>query len=333
MFFLNAFSQKPNIKSHKIKINTNCQEYLKKINTFSYEIQDDGAFWNYIPGEDDNYQFEIFPNINSLTEGVKIDGLTQTLENADLKIVVGFIGNHPKIEKGIVSMEGTASIFLLLNDNKILSHKIIDIKPSNLPGKKYPMRTRTERIQTKANLLSIAVQNELNELKYLFNDQLELNLAFGMFKKVKKGNALLFNQKSETLINSILKDSSNKQTLNEAETYWLSQLKSDFGKKVKTKSINKVIYSNLLSVAILQYDNNKMKKYMDVLKENVGLFDGWFARLKAGYKVIEALKNLKSLEELPTTTVTPEMVYKITINEKGFLKRKKKEIEFSIQKK
>ncbi len=329
--FLNIMAQKAEVKNFKIKYPIERPQFLKKIKTFSYEIQDDGKFWNYIPGEDEKYPAENYPNITSfVTDDLKAEGLSYSEDNtSDLKIIAGFIGNQPTVYNGLISMNGTASIFFLVDGNKILRKKIEDIKPSNLVSNKYPMKTRTDRIKTKANLLSILVQNELNNINFLFNDTPEIVLPFGKFKKVKKGPAVSFNAKSDSYIQKIVKDPTNLQLLEEAEKYWLSQIKIDFGKKLKAKHKKKVIYANLTSVEILKGNLKQAKEYYKIIKENTGFFDAWTVACKKAFKIFETLKNLKDLKELPEIKYQDDVVYNITIDEPGLYTRNKKEVRFS----
>jgi len=321
-------AQKADITLEKVTLEFERPDYLKSLKTFSYQIQDDGLYWDYKPNPE-HYPVDTYPDLASLTEGLTIKGMTQVKDNADLKVIVGFIGNQLKTEGGMIKMNGTISLMLVTKDNKLLTSYIkneifkIIVSPT-----KYPMSNSTERNQTKAKMLTNYVQKYLDKKSYLFSDIIDTMLPFGLFKKAKKGKALSFNQEATPLIKAIIKDASNIETLNKAFTYFESQLNEDFGKKVKDKNKNKVLYSSLASIAILQNNTESAEKYLALAKENTGFFDVWTVNLK---KLLEIKKTLNKMEdeEFSTVKMADDMTYVITINEEGTFNYKKKQIPFT----
>ena len=59
-------AQKADISSEKIAMTFELPDYLKNLKTFSYEIQDDGVYWNYTPSP------EYYPALRSLLTSKQI---------------------------------------------------------------------------------------------------------------------------------------------------------------------------------------------------------------------------------------------------------------------
>lgn len=323
-----TLAQKPDIKSQKIALKSELPSFLKNLKTFSYEIQDDGEYWNYTPSPK-YYPKETYPNLASLTDGVNIEGLTPVKENPDLKILVGFIGNQLAVNNALISMNGTYSMMLLTNKNELIYNFTTDITLNETANpEKFPMDTRDERNQTKARILTIYTQKYLDELQYLFKETSMQKLPFALFKKTKGGNAEKFNTQTKPLIEAIVNDPGNNSVVDKAITFWNSQKEVDFGKKVKDKTKDKVLYVNLTTAAILKNDEENAKTYYKTAKQNAGFFNLWTIDYVRLFEKLATLKQLNT-QKLVTIPPSPNTIYYYTINGGGTYTYKGKERVFS----
>ena len=317
-----AIAQKASVKQHEILLTFEQPELLKGLKTFSYSFQDDGKYWNYI-STDEN------PTIASLTEDISIEGLEAVNENADLKIIAGFIGNQPKLTNNLLELNGSWSVMLLTKDDKLISHYIdhVNLKIPYTQPEKYPMGSKEDRVITKARIVTGHIQKYLDTQTYLLTGVSKEKLPFGIFKKTKGGAAEAFNKESQPLIDQIVKNPTDIAVLDKGLAYWTSQLETDFGKKVKGKVKNKVIYANLASVSILKKDFEKAANDVKIIKKNTGFFDLWNI---AHDKILDKYKTLENLDkhELIPINVTPNTAYYIVLDGGKYFS-KKKEIEFS----
>lgn len=323
-----AMAQKADISSYKVTFGFERPDYLKTIKTFSYEIQDDGEYWNYQPNPE-HYPEDAYPDLASLTDGVFIDGLQQVDENADLKIITGFLGNQLRMDNGLIQLNGTINLMLIVHGDKLLHTLTEDVQLSVVVNPdNYPLDSPTHRNQTKAKILTKHVQDFINEHQYLLIKNPDVNIPFGVFKKTKTDDTEIFNATSKTFIEGIMKSPSDERVLNEAITYWRSQIDADFGKKIKDKIKDKVICVNLASVSILKGDMNGAKKYYQTVKENSGFFDTWTVDYDKLFRKTDYINGLKN-QSLPSITIYPNSAYFITIDESGLYTFKNKEREFS----
>ncbi len=315
-------AQKASVKTKKITINFGQPELFKGLKTFSYSFQDDDEYWNYTPTD-------AFPTIASLTDAISIEGLEAVNDNADLKIIAGFIGNQPKVTNSLLELNGTWSIMLLTKNDKLISYFVDDakVKIAYTQPEKYPMGSKEERTVTKAKMVTGHIQKYLDSQTYLLTGVSVETIPFGLFKKTKGGAAEEFNKASQPIIDEIVKNPTDIVILDKGITYWTSQLNTDFGKKVKEKIKNKVIYANLASASILKKDFEKTTGFVKIIKKNTGFFDLWniaYDKILDKYKILESLDK----NELTSINVTPNTAYFIVIDG-GKYRGKKKEIEFS----
>ncbi len=315
--FVNAFSQNTKFKAKKIELEFNQPEIFKNLKTFSYEIQDDGAYWDheYREGDKSIEVFEEFPTLKSLTEGIKIDGLQLVEENGDIQIIVGFIGRQLEhTEKGIL-LKGTMNFMILKEGDQLVYNKIVPVN-TVVNSKDFSTRTRFDRNRTKAIILTKEVQDYIDsKVGVLFTGKDKIDLYFGLFRKAKKGKAKEFNEVSEPLIKEIV-ETKSKETLDKAVKYWKEQLDVDFGKKLKKKRKLKVIYTNLATSSILLGDMEKATEYSKLAKKYAGFFDVFndgFKNYSNKLKFVEENQNLK------TNKLTKEgrFVYEINLKEEG----------------
>lgn len=322
--FINA--QKANVVSKKVKLQLKLPEFISNIKTVSYSIQDDGEYWNYTPTPK-QYPVDKYPTLTSLTDGITINGLENVSENGDLQIIVGFTGNQLSVKNALISMKGTFNIMLFIKGNQLIHNYNTNVTLNEVAGTKYPMNNRHERNQTKARMLTVYTQKYLDK-NFIFSKESIQKLPFGLFKKTKKGAAASFNKQTAVLIESIINNPKDISFLNDAINYWNSQLEVDFGKKVKDKHKNKVIYANLTTASILKNDLTSAKQYYKKAKENAGFFDTWTVAYDQFFKKLELLETLKN-KNFPTLKILPNLSYFITINDGGTYTYKKKEIIFS----
>lgn len=325
-----TIAQKAKISSEKIALKLELPNYLKKLKTDSYEIQDDGSYWNYSPSPE-YYPADEFPTIASLTDGVVIEGLESVKKDADLQILVGFLGNRLSVHNAMLSMKGTFSIMLFTKENKLLQNYTTNVTLSQAANtNKFPMATKNERIQTKARMLTIYAQKYLDMQQYLFNETTIHALPFGLFKKTKKGLAEAFNTESKPLIEAIVSKPMDVAALDKAIAYWKSQIAVDFGKKVKEKHKNKVIYVNLTSASILKGAYENALDYHNTAKKYAGFFDLWTLDYSNFFEKQNALAVLKS-KELTTVALLPNTVYYITLDGGTYSYKDKKTVYSKIE--
>lgn len=320
-------AQKADISSEKIAMTFELSDDLKDLKTFSYQIQDDGTYWNYTPSPE-YYPKDEYPHLTSLTDGITIDGMEAVEENADLQILVGFLGNQLSVSQ-YISMKGTFCLMLFTKENKLIHSYTTSVSLSQLiNSEKFPMDTRDERNQTKARMLTLYTQEYLDKNQYLFKENSTRDLPFGLFKKTKGGAAEAFNTQSKPLIAAIVNNPSDITTLDKAISYWKSQIAVDFGRKVKDKVKNKVLYVNLTSASILKKDIENTNTYYKIAKKSSGFFDSWPGNYTSIFKIQEALK-LSKKKELPTLNILPNTVYYITLDGGGTYTYKDKKTVFS----
>ena len=320
-------AQKADISSEKIAMTFELPDYLKNLKTFRYEIQDDGAYWNYTPSPE-YYPKDEYPNLASLTDGITIDGLEPVNENADLQILVGFLGNQLSVTQ-YISMKGTFCIMLFTKDNKLIhSYQTRVTLSESINSEKSPMDTRDERNQTKARMLTLYTQRYLEKNHYLFKGNSIQKIPFGLFKKTKGGAAEAFNTQSKPLIEAIVNNPSDVANLDKAISYWKSQIDVDFGKKVKDKAKNKALYVNLTTASILKNDIESTNTYHEIAKKNSGFFDLWTVDYTDLFEKREVLETLKN-KELTTQNILPNTVYYITLDGGGTYTYKDQETVFS----
>ena len=202
-------------------------------------------------------------------------------------------------------MKGTFSIMLFTKDNKLVHTHTTNITLNEVVNpNKFPMDTRDERNQTKARMLTIYTQDYLDKQNYLFKENSIQKLPFGLFKKTKGGAAETFNTESSPLIEAIVNNPTDTAALDKAIEYWTSQISVDFGKKVKDKVKNKVLYVNLTTASILKSDIENTNNYYEIAKENSGFFDLWTVDYTNLFKKRDALEVLKN-QELITVNLLP----------------------------
>jgi len=311
-----AFAQKATIKTRALTAQFEQPEFLKNVNTFSYTIQDDGTYWNYTPTND-------FPTIASNTDGLKIAGLEQVETNGDLQIIVGFSGNQLKTGQGVLILNGSFYIQILDANNQLITtiEDSKDIQVGAGDPKKYPMGNRDERNITKARIVTDFVEKLVKQKEHILSGQADLEVPFGLFKKVKGGPAETFNVESSKHIEAIITNSNNVEKLDSSINYWTSQLDVDFGKKMKDKIKNKVIYANLASAQILKKDLDAAKKSMEKIKEYKGLFDTWPVKHKDMLMRFESIKDIQ--DDMITVDVTNNSTYLITLNDVKYARKDK----------
>lgn len=235
LFVFVANAQKTKFKDEKFELTFTETPFFKDFKTFSYTIQDDGLYWNhaYEENEEKPEDYDKYPTLVSLSEGLKINGLTNVENNADLQIVVGFLGKQLANNAGAIVLEGTLDVMLLTKEGKVLFEQVDDFKRSILTNfEKYPIKTRFLRNKTKATIVTEEVQKVIADLNVLFTGKSFMNLSFGHFTKTKKGQAEIFNNESEVLIKNLTQNTT-KENLIEAKDYWKKQIDVDFGKKLK----------------------------------------------------------------------------------------------------
>lgn len=318
---LNA--QKADVDSQIVTATFNQPDFLKNSKTFSYTIQDDGTYWNYT-------QTEEFPTITSNIEGLKLSGLQQVNEKADLQIIVGFLGNQLKTGQAILILQGTYHIMVLDKNNKLLLTIDDTVEKQVIANpEKYSMENRDSRNITKAKIVTEHVENLLKEYEHLFSGSAELKMPFGLFKKTNDGAGERFNNKSQPLIDAIIANSNDSENLDKAIAYWKEQLNVDFGKKLKDKFKNKVIYANLTSASLLKKDLEAAKKYFELTKDNASFFDTWTSDYKSIFMRFESSKTLENPEKFPAINVTPNCAYLITVPAGTYTYKDKEPIVFS----
>ena len=155
-------------------------------------------------------------------------------------------------------------------------------------------------------------------------------LPFGVFKKTKDGAAASFTETSNPLIASIIADPSDITAIDKGITYWKSQLDVDFGKKVKDKVKNKVIYANLTTASILKGDYIAAQEYAAQVKKNTGFFDLWTTGITNTIKKVELLSNFSAGGEARTIDIVePDYLYNFTFRDVTYQYKEKDPIEAS----
>ncbi|QCE41280.1 hypothetical protein [Psychroserpens sp. NJDZ02] len=312
-------AQKADVKTHDIKVTFEQPEILKGTKTYSYTIQDDGKYWNYTPTEAN-------PTIASNTEGINLSGLARVEDNADLQIIVGFLGNQLSKSPGLLVLQGSYHIIVLNKDNKILL--TIDDTVTNNVSAADSQYTNKSKNAIKALIVTDYVEKLLKEYEHLFSGSADLKIPFGIFKKTKGGAAESFNTSSQPLIDSIVDNSSDIATIDKAIALWTAQLDVDFGKKVKDKIKNRVIYANLTSANLLKKDVDAAKSYFELVKENTGFFDTWTSSYKPAFNRFES-SNILENDSLITLNITPKSTYLITIPAGQYTYKSKDPISYS----
>ncbi|AXO80642.1 hypothetical protein DZC78_09680 [Olleya aquimaris] len=304
---LNIKAQKADVKTKEIKATFEQPEFLKNIKTYSYTIQDDGTYWNYTPTAQN-------PTLASNTDGINLSGLERVKDSADLQIVVGFSGNQLKTSPALYVLQGTYHIMVLNKDNKLLLTIEESVEKNvNAGDNRYSITNRDSRNITKALIVTEHVEKLLKEYEHLFSGTADLKVPFGLFKKTKGGIAESFNETSKPLIDSIISNSNNIENIDKAITYWTEQLEVDFGKKVKDKIKNRVIYANLTSANLLKKDLDAALTNFELVKENTGFFDTWTSSYKTIFNRFESFKAIGNPDKLTTIKLTPTSTYLITL--------------------
>lgn len=317
---LTATAQKADVKAHEITATFEQPEILKNTKTYSYTIQDDGKYWNYSPTEAN-------PTIASNTDGINLNGLELVTENPDLQVIVGFLGGGLTNNQGLIGLQGTYSIIVLNKDNKQLL-AIDDTVTNNVVASDSKYANKNNFV-LKALIVTNYVEKLLKEYEHLFSGSADIKIPFGVFKKTKGGAAENFNKTSQPLIDAILENTNDTASLEKAITFWKAQLDVDFGKKVKDKIKNKVIYANLTSANLLLKDLEAAKTYLELVKENTGFFDLWTTNYTPIFSRFESLQLLEKADKLRTVNVTPNSLYLITLPAGKYTYKSKDPISYS----
>lgn len=314
-----AYAQKAEVNTSIVTTNFPQPEFLKNTKTFSYTIQDDGIYWNYTPTDKN-------PTIASNTDGLKLSGLTQVNDNADIQILVGFIGGNLIPGQAVINLKGNYNILVLNKDNKLITRIEDNVDYQVVASSEFDMAN--DKKVTRAKMVTSYVQKLLKTQEHIFSGTADLEIPFGLFKKTEDGAANDFNINSQPLIDAIIANSNDLANLDKAITYWNSQLSVDFGKKVKDKIKNKVIYANLLAAHLLKKDLESAKKDFEAVKENTGFFDLWTSSYKPLFERFESTNAFENPEEMAAIEVTSNCTYFTTL-ENGTLTYKDKTINFS----
>jgi len=326
----NIFSQNTQFKSHKFELEFNQPEFFKNLKTISYEIQDDGTYWNHEYDENDNKpeNYRDFPTLQSFTEGLKVKGYEYVENEGDIQIVVGFTGSQLQHVENGLQLQGTMNLMVLVDGDKMIHNEVRRVKSIVPNSKEYPTETRFYRNKTKAMLLTKKVQDYIDSnVGVLFTGKSEVELYFGLFRNAKKGKAKEFNDISTPLIEEI-KTTQSSETLKKAVEYWKEQVDVDYGKKLKLKRKLKVIYANLTTASILLGDIDNAKEYAKIARKNAGFLDYF----NNGYNDYEKkLKYVSENQDLKMHGITKEgrYAYEIDIKEEGEFDLGKKSKGFS----
>lgn len=319
---LTASAQKADVTNYDITVNFNQPEAFKNFKTISYELQDDGEFWNHEATNE-------YPTLTSTTQSIEVPGLETVTENADLNFVVAFKGGRPTSSTGLVAIEGTYHLLLKTADNQIIKFDR-EFKNNNVNASEYKFSgSKEQQKRVYAQVVTNYANRYINEQSYLISGQSEEELVFGVFKKTKDGAAAAFTETSTPLISNIIRNPSDTDALDKAITYWKSQISVDFGKKVKDKVKNKVIYANLTSASILKGDYIKAKEYAAIIKENTGLFDLWTTGITNTLKKTNTLESFTSPESTTMDTTEPDYLYNFTFRDVTYQYKEKDPIEAS----
>ncbi|WP_044401041.1 hypothetical protein [Lacinutrix sp. Hel_I_90] len=318
-----SHAQKADVTSQAVTASFEQPDFLKNTKTFSYTIQDDGAYWNYTPTE-------AFPALASNTDGLKLSGLQQVNENGDLQIIVGFSGNQLKTGQAELILNGSYLIMVLDKNDKLLLtiEDVVEKHVTDNP-EKYSMANRDTRNVAKAKIVTEHVENLLKNYEHLFSGSADLKIPFGVFKKTKDDAAERFTVASQPLIDAIIANTNDTANLDKAIAFWKAQLDVDFGKKVKDKIKHRVIYANLTSASLLKKDLEAANNYLELVKDNTGFFDLWTSDYKPVFSRFESAKTLESPENLITVKVTPNSAYLLTIPAGIYTYKEKDPITYS----
>ena len=319
---LTTNAQKADISKYDITVNFEQPELFKNFKTISYELQDDGSFWNHEATEE-------YPTLTSTTQSIEVPGLETVTENADLNFVVAFKGGRPTSSTGLVAVEGTYHLLLKTPDNQIIKfdRKFVN---NNVNASEYSFSgSKAQQKIVYAQVITDYANKYINRQSYLISGKSEETLPFGVFKKTKDGAAAAFTEASQPLIAAIIANPTDKTALDKAIEYWNSQISVDFGKKVKDKAKNKVIYANLTSAHILKGDYTKAQEYAAIVKKSTGLFDLWTTELNNVLDKTEALASFTSGEATIIDATESDYLYNFTIKDVTFQYKDKDPIEAS----
>lgn len=321
--------QKAKFNTHKFTLEFEKPSLFNEVKTFSYEIQDDGVYWNHNPENDSTkpQNYTDYPTLQSMAQPLNLIGLNQVDVNGDLQIVVGFLGKQPYNDAGALVLEGKINVLVLDHKKRLLFEKVEKIKKkitSNLQD--YPTNSIFNVNKSKVQIVTSQVQKILDEISVVFTGKKEFNLPFGYFTNTKKGLAEDFNIKSKVLINDILNEKS-KENLTKAKKYFNSQIDIDFGKKMKENRKFKAIYSNLASISILLGEDKEAREYAKIAKDNSGLFDAFYLEYEKYFKTNSLVEDIKE-PTLDNFFVGASNVYNWVFINKGKMIAGKKESVF-----
>ncbi len=315
-------AQKPDVESKDVEVTFNRPEQLSSFNTISYTLQDDGDFWNY-EGTDAK------PTLTSVTNGITVPGLENVTENADLNFIVAYKGAKPVKVPALYQIEGSYLFLVTTKDNEILSREE-DYVINNINFSEYDFSTKVKAKESYARFVTDYANEHINGLSYLLSGKSNEKLPFAVFKKTKGGAAEDFTIASEPLIAAIIANPESKEALGNAIKYWESQLATDFGKKVKDKVKNKVIYTNLTSASLLAGDYDSATKYFDVVDENTGFFDLWKGNLKSALEKTKTLNTFAKGEMQKIDTTASNYAYFYTFKDAIFQYKKKDPVQSTM---
>lgn len=316
------FAQKASVKPKKIEVTFEQPDFLKHVKTFTYTLQGEDKYWNYTPTPE-------FPTLTSVTQPLNLSGLEQVETDGDIQIIVGFLGNQLKKGQAVLNLQGTYNVIILNKNNELITSltDTVDKQVIDDP-KKYGTSTRDARNVTKAKIVTKHVEKMLKEIEHVFSGTADVELPFGLFRKVKGGPAETYNAETQTLIDAILANPTDVTILDKGIAYWKSQLDVDFGKKMKDKIKGKVINANLTSAYILKNDIENARQSFKTVEGFTGLFDSWPAKFRSVFKRYDALNNFTK-PILTTINVTDNSMYYITIDGGTYTYKQKNPITFS----
>jgi len=322
-----SYAQKALIKTEKITLDAKSPKLFDNIKTFEYIIQDDGKYWNHTPTD-------LYPTISSLVDIMNIDGLQQVDKDGDIKIVAGLVAQHTVFNNGLATLPNAYyNLKVLTKENKLIygisEYQEIKGYIQDKEGKFIAINTNEGKRRAKATILTQKVMSDIEPILFLFTKKNIVELSFGYFKKTKGGAADAFNKKTKIFVKDILQDYKNTALLEEAIAYWKSQLKVDFGKKLKEKAKNKVIYVNIATASLLKNDIDQALKYKKLAKENKSFFDTYdyeYKKFLASKELEEKMQNIN----LKAFNYHDKSCYSILIDKPGkLIKKNKKEIPFA----
>lgn len=307
-----TYGQKADVSSVELRVNIERPEYLTNIKTFSYELQDDDKTWKGWPISLEH------PTLTSLTDGIKIKGLEAVDEDPDIRVTAGFILKGQSLNPQMLNISGILLIRIIARDNTLLESLNMDIEASKgLAGEGEELYNNSAvYFKTIAEIITNRVERYFEKNDYIFNDEYKQTLPFAQFKKIKKNSpAVQFNEKAKELTDAVIADVDDIAAIDKAEAYFKEQLTFDFGKKIKSKVKNQVLYANLASLAILKRDKVSLAKYYEILKDNTGFFTLWTADIS---NYINALADLKEKTYAKRYKVISDNIYKIVLDTGGY---------------